>query len=164
MVDIMKIVDISNKIKRDRTYDFLKLYAMLSVVLDHSLQRWIGGDIQRSQLYNWIFLTQMPIFMFVSGYFSVEGIYQNLTSNNYVRKIRKIIKLLIPFVTFTIISSIIASQNMLIKSFLHPDYSLWFLWALMWIQLILSTAQWLAEKISKRIQERLFFSIVLYAI
>lgn len=36
-------LDNSNYKKRDSTFDLLKLYAMLSVVLDHSLQHMIGG-------------------------------------------------------------------------------------------------------------------------
>lgn len=60
--------------RRNKTFDFLKLYAMLSVVLDHALQHMLGESTQSTQLYNWIFLSQMPIFMFVSGYFALRGI------------------------------------------------------------------------------------------
>lgn len=40
----IKYLDNSNFKQRDSTFDLLKLYAMLSVVLDHSLQHMIGGD------------------------------------------------------------------------------------------------------------------------
>lgn len=30
--------------RRNKTFDFLKLYAMLSVVLDHALQHMLGGE------------------------------------------------------------------------------------------------------------------------
>ena len=41
--------------RRNKTFDFLKLYAMLSVVLDHALQHMLGESTQSTQLYNWIF-------------------------------------------------------------------------------------------------------------
>ena len=90
----------------------LKLYAMLSVVLDHTLSRWIAGDIQTTQLYNWIFISQMPIFMFVAGYFSQTGINRSTSWMDCMRKIVKTIEsMIIPFITFAAFSSVITGEN-----------------------------------------------------
>lgn len=156
-------LDNSNYKKRDSTFDLLKLYAMLSVVLDHSLQHMIGGGIQQTLLYNWIFLSQMPIFMFVSGYFSSGNIYKNTTFIDFLRKIVKIIfSLFIPFMSFAIIKSLIERENLVIKSILYPDNSLWFLWALMWMQIIMLVAQQISKCFFKNMRLRIIASLGFY--
>lgn len=160
-----KYLDFENRSKRDRTFDLLKLYAMLSVVLDHSLQHMIGGSIQSTQLYNWIFLSQMPIFMFAAGFFALNGIDKNYTFRDYCIKLgRTIASLLIPFISFSIIVSIIGKKNQVASSFLYPDYSLWFLWALMWMQIIMITAQQIAKAASRKHFGKVFLSLAFYII
>lgn len=156
---------LSNGQKRDRTFDLLKLYAMLSVVLDHALEHMIGGTIQYTQLYNWIFLSQMPIFMFASGYFASSGIYKKLSICDYLKKLGKTVtSLFIPFVSFAIIVSILNGDNIVFKSILHPEYSLWFLWTLLWMQIIMLTAQQVTKCFVKAEWLIIFVSIGFYFI
>lgn len=160
-----KYLDLNNSTKRDRTFDLLKLYAMLSVVLDHSLQHMIGGNIQSTQLYNWIFLSQMPIFMFASGFFALNGIDKSYTFSGYCQRLGKTIaSLLIPFISFSIIVSIIGIKNQILLSFLYPDYSLWFLWVLMWMQIIMISAQQIAKAASKTHVIKVILSLIFYAV
>lgn len=160
-----KILDFENGSKRDRTFDLLKLYAMFSVVFDHSLQHMIGGNVQSTQLYNWIFLSQMPVFLFVAGFFASNGIEKKYTFRGFCQRIVKtIVSLLMPFISFSIITSIIARKNYVVLSFLHPDYSLWFLWALMWMQIIMISAQQISKTASKTYINIVFLSLVFYVL
>ena len=151
--------------RRNKVFDFLKLYAMLSVVLDHALQHMCGGGIQSTQLYNWIFLSQMPIFMFVSGYFALHGIEKESSIKKYGNKIKKIVvSLFCPFLSYAIIISLITRENIVVYSIITPQKSLWFLWALMWIQLIMLTAQQIAKLLIKGKALRVVFSIGIYVV
>ena len=159
------LIDFNNNSGRDRTFDLLKLYAMLSVVLDHTLSRWIGGDIQTTQLYNWIFISQMPIFMFVAGYFSLSGINRSTSWMDCLKKIVKTIEsMLIPFITFAAFSSVIIGENILFSSFLYPQKSLWFLWALMWMQVLMLISQQISKVLIKKANTKMFVSIGLYVV
>lgn len=159
------LIDFNNVSGRDRTFDLLKLYAMLSVVLDHTLSRWIAGDIQTTQLYNWIFISQMPIFMFVAGYFSQIGINKSTSWTDCLRKIVKTIEsMMIPFITFAAFSSVIIGENILFSSFLFPQKSLWFLWALMWMQVLMLISQQISKILIKKANTKVFVSIGLYVV
>ena len=154
-----------NDKRRDKTFDLLKVYAMLSVVLDHSLQHMIGGNVQSTQLYNWIFLSQMPIFMFISGYFALGWIYKRTSTKDYFRKLQKtIFTFSIPFFTYSIIVSILSGKNIVILSILRPDNSLWFLWTLMWMQIIMINAQEIAKWFIMGGQFKVIISIGVYFI
>lgn len=138
--------------ERNQVFDLLKLYAMCSVVLDHSLKRWIYG-IQSTQLYNFIFLSQMPIFMFIAGYFFYNNFKKEYSKEEIMKKAKKIIvSFLIPFTSFSIVTSIISNDFSriivnLVESFLIPDNSLWFLWTLMWIEILMLCAQFLGKQV-----------------
>jgi len=92
--------------KRNITFDLLKLFAALLVIMDHTLQRWIPNS-QTTQLYNFIFLTQMPLFMFIAGFFAAKKIYRICTIRDFGIAVGKTtISLLIPFFSFSLVSSI----------------------------------------------------------
>lgn len=59
--------------RRNKTFDFLKLYAMLSVVLDHALQHMLGESTQSTQLYNWIFYLKCQYLCLCLGILHCEG-------------------------------------------------------------------------------------------
>ncbi len=140
------------KNKRDIKFDLLKLWALLSVVLDHSLQRWIE-NAQNTQLYNFIFLSQMPIFMFVAGFFAFKQVKKmdNLSPRkNTVNLFFKIAGLLIPFFSYVVIKSLITKNYTdIYLCFLFPQKSLWFLWSLMWMEIIMFFSQIISKKMAK---------------
>lgn len=136
---------------RDYRFDLLKLWAMLSVVLDHCLQRWIE-NCQQSQLYNFIFLSQMPIFIFVSGYFAyfqIKKIVNFTPKETIIFLSKKVISLLIPFISYAIIKLIISNNySMIYESFVYPQKSLWFLWTLLWLEVLIFVSQLISKGLS----------------
>ena len=80
--------------------------------------------------------------MFVSGYFALRGIekkgfYKGIWEND--KKI--VVSLFFPFLSYSIVVSLITRKNIVFYSIVDPQKSLWFLWALMWMQLIMLMAQ-----------------------
>lgn len=159
-------------IKKDRVsyLDFLKLIAMLMVVFDHCITKWVF-DIQKTQLYNYIFLTQIPIFMFVSGIFMNKHFESNFNLKQTALSIAKIaISLLVPFIGFSIIvSSIRCSSfdsfiNLLSNCFMDPDSSLWFIWALFWMHVFLVLSIYIAKRFFKKYYLCLAFSVLFYVV
>lgn len=128
--------------KRNVVFDLLKLFAALLVIMDHTLQRWIDGS-QTTQFYNFIFLTQMPLFMFVAGFFAARKVDRINSFRAFAASIVKVaLSLLIPFVSYSLIANAIDSPTFtvylegIVNSFLYPStsISLWFLWALFWLE------------------------------
>lgn len=140
---------------RDITFDLIKCYAMLSVVMDHTIKRWVDG-IQTTQLYNFIFLSQMPIFMFVAGYFFYRNIERKYSVQEFLKRILHLfLSYIVPFISFVILTSIISFDfkgigTNIVAAFLMPDNSLWFLWTLFWIELLMLCAQQITNSISRK--------------
>ena len=149
--------------KRDVVFDLLKTIAMLMVVLDHYLQRRIVG-IQDTQIYNYIFLTQMPLFVFISGYYLIKPYYLVDSFKSTMSLIGKSARaLLIPFFSFSVIVSVIDSSftsnffQLFFNRFLFPQTSLWFLWVLFWIQTIFYLSAFLSKIIFKNSEKNRLF-------
>lgn len=56
---------------RNLTIDLLKAFAAILVILSHSLLKFIDStqhNLFYNILFNFIWLTQMPLFMFISGF------------------------------------------------------------------------------------------------
>ena len=64
--------------------------------------------------------------------------------------------------SFAIIKSLIERENLVIKSILYPDNSLWFLWALMWMQIIMLVAQQISKCFFKNMRLRIIASLGFY--
>ena len=145
------------KTTRDTTIDCLKMLAMFLVVLDHCLQRWIV-NAQSTQFYNFIFLTQMPLFMFISGYFTSRKFD---STKDFLRQLlKKTITLLIPFFFCSVFISLVfetTDQNPFIAMYhaiLNPQLSLWFLWALFFIELFMMISIFISQKICGDVQKK----------
>ena len=141
-------------------YDMLKFFAMTLVVLGHCLTKW-SLNFQSTQFSNYIFITEMPLFMFVSGIVSKKRI--NSIKDLFFALIKNFFYLIIPFISFSIIATLIDGtyeRNIFVgiyKSILNPLDSLWFLWCLFWIQLIDLILVYIAAKVHNR-----FFSFSLF--
>ena len=129
---------------------------MLSVVMDHCSKRWLVG-IQQTQVYNFIFLSQMPIFMFVAGYFFYNNYIKEYSIYQICKKIINYFKsFLIPFFSFVIISTVINLDfknfiTNIVNAVLIPEKSLWFLWALMWIEIMMLLAFFISKKLFREV-------------
>ena len=124
--------------RRNIVFDLLKLFAALLVIMDHTLQRWIDGS-QSTQLYNFIFLTQMPLFMFIAGFFAARKVDRIDSLKNFVISVGKVaLSLLVPFLSYLLIANAFTTDYLsgIVNGFLHPSesISLWFLWALFWLE------------------------------
>ena len=82
------------KRKRNYLFDNLKVLLIFLVVVGHSLENYIGYNVILRSIYFFIFMFHMPLFVYISGYFSKN-----------IEKCRKnaIKGLLIPFILFNII-------------------------------------------------------------
>ena len=107
---------------KERNYliDNLKVVLMLMVVFGHVIEYYIKSSDLLMGIYIFIYLFHMPLFVFISGYFSKN-----------VEKCRVgILKsLLIPYVFFNIVWYVIASiwTGEFIFSLFNPGWTLWYL-------------------------------------
>ena len=130
--------------------DSLKGYLILLVVLGHAIQNTLGLDCYNDHLWNLIYSFHMPAFMAISGYFAYRP--SGLGGANYVVNtlFRRFRQLVVPFLLWTVISLVI-HQDFTLSSIssiiLYPDYGLWFLWVLFWINVIFVIGSWFAELI-----------------
>ena len=103
--------------KRNYLFDNLKVLLIFLVVTGHLLENYIDNNMALRSIYFFIFMFHMPLFIYVSGYFSKN-----------VKKCRKnaVKDLLIPFIFFNII------WYVSIGNFKFPIYYAgWTLWYLL---------------------------------
>ena len=117
--------------KRDSFFDSLKFIMICLVVFGHILEYSGIKDVLSFKVYSFIYTFHMPLFIFISGYFS-----KNITWN----KLKKSAKTLLPaYFLFQIILSI---PNMLEGSFsifnflTSPQGILWYILALLYWRII----------------------------
>ena len=80
--------------KRNYLFDNLKVLLIFLVVVGHSLEKYIDNSLALRSIYFFIFMFHMPLFIYVSGYFSK-------TIGSYRKNAIK--DLLLPFILFNII-------------------------------------------------------------
>lgn len=88
--------------KRNRTasYDLMKFAALIFVMLDHTFQHW-NPALTQTQFYNFVFLTQMPLFFFIAGYFAYKKAVSFARFPDFVRhELRLCASYLIPCLFF----------------------------------------------------------------
>lgn len=90
------------KVTRQPVFDLVKAIAIYLVVLGHTIQHYSPIPSQEVPLYKCIYLFHMPLFMIVSGYFSLSS--YKLDTWVFFRK--KTIALLIPVLIFAFIMTL----------------------------------------------------------
>jgi len=147
--------------QRNILMDFLKGFAIILVVLGHSIQTTQAGSFDDNPVFKLIYSFHMPLFMFISGFVSYK------TFDGTLRKLHSRLKsLVIPFLAWFALTltinclievftggpqpDILESIGNLLKS---PDYGLWFLWILFLNYITL----YFALKISKTREEVYIF-------
>ncbi|MBB6271531.1 fucose 4-O-acetylase-like acetyltransferase [Pedobacter cryoconitis] len=128
---------------RDKNIDALRGFAIILVILGHSLQ-YSGLKFDENICFRLIYSFHMPLFMFISGYvslFSVEKIVSGFKKRSVL--------LLFPFFSWAAVNFIVKSINQSSFSWLEAktfffhliqfpdDNGLWFLWVLFMINAIL---------------------------
>lgn len=145
------------KPERNVLIDILKGFAILLVVIGHSVQYNMPGNFDNSLIFRIIYSYHMPFFMFLSGYVSF-GTIDGSTSKLLLR----FKTLIIPFWCWFLISYVVSlgvfylkggSQPDFLKAVLEilksPDRGLWFLWVLFLNILVLFASL----KISRKYEE-----------
>jgi fucose 4-O-acetylase-like acetyltransferase len=144
--------------KRDPSLDFLKLFAISLVVLDHAMMRYVVGW-GSTPIYNFIWLIQMPLFMIVSGLLASSPTKIDTFQKLLVGIGKKILVYLWPCFTFLLIEtygykSFDGNLGTALSSFFaDPDYSLWFLWVLFWIVFVFDIGVYVSSKAEGAMQK-----------
>ena len=120
-----KIVSSVN-VERDNYADFLKYLLICMVVLGHFIGLYQYRTGIAGGLYTWIYSFHMPLFVFISGYFS-----------KHINECRRktIDTLLYPFILFqaiNIIYTFFIPYEPLIGNIFYPYHQNWYLLALFW--------------------------------
>ena len=69
---------------RIKAFDFLKFFAIFLVIWGHVIQYFLSSDYSDELVYRIIYSFHMPLFMMVSGYFSVSSM--SLSIGTFLRK------------------------------------------------------------------------------
>lgn len=114
--------------RRDIRIDMLKGFAMVLVILGHCIQFVYAPEgYEQNFFFRVIYSFHMPLFMFISGYTVA------LTNIAISRKwlTRRAVSLMIPFITWAVISSIVHAWKDAPAFFWHiilyPENGMWFL-------------------------------------
>lgn len=107
---------------RINKYDNLRGLAILLVVIGHIL---VGSTTEALILKKIIYMLNLPLLYFVSGYFS------KINENTVIKSFKQLI---IPYIIFTVLIRIWSIYFLAVKPhnpiFIHPEFGLWFLLSL----------------------------------
>ena len=129
--------------------DALKGFAILLVVLGHSIQEMIP-DYDQNMVFRYIYSFHMPLFMFLSGYVS----YKVSEWNSVVKRFWQ---LMVPFFSAIVLNYLIHQfarfsigglGDYFVSVILRPDRGLWFLWVLFFIHILFIGCRKVAKAVS----------------
>lgn len=91
-------------INSNRIYylDYLKAFAIFTVILGHSIQNFKGSALMGS-LYNFIYSFHMPLFMIISGYFFEKSLQANI----FAVVMKKTRELILPVLSFSVVAFVV---------------------------------------------------------
>lgn len=116
---------------RDPFFDNTKLLLMLLVVLGHVIPIDLRNSINLAS-YEWIFSFHMPLFVFISGYFTKVG-----DKRKFWRGILKIFETLVVFTFIHIGISYLRDDSIGTNCLYIPQWTLWYLLSLIWWRMML---------------------------
>lgn len=148
--------------KRYPWLDYLKVFAIVLVVLGHSIQT-LDVDFEHNLAFKYIYAFHMPLFMFISGFLSFRG-SEGITFKT-VKK--RFLQLMVPFVCLPIVLCLLRGEadsifKVLLNTFYATDSGLWFLHALFFIVFISYGINVLAHKL--KIREEIVSLVVVYGL
>lgn len=114
--------------KRDERLDSVKYWLIVLVIAGHVLQCFKQIPICKL-IWDWIYLFHMPLFVFISGYFSHKKNRKGLMKSIWI--------LAEPLIIFQIIALVFLVHSFSIIDILTPCWVLWFLLSLICWRLIL---------------------------
>lgn len=116
-------------IKRDPFIDCLRGFAILLVVLGHTIQYLLPVEFDRNLGFRIIYSFHMPLFFFISGL--TKKINPMGAFKDYLQK--RSTALLLPFLSWFILYNTLDISKIHVKFYtliISPDTGLWFLWVL----------------------------------
>ena len=156
---------------RNKSIDLIKLIASLIVIFGHCMMHHIS-DASSTPLYNFIWLTQMPLFMFASGFVANKK-QKFLTIKSYfLIELKHFFVLVIPCLTYLVLTSLIYKKNIgssFVDFFYDPQTNLWFLWVLFVIHIFFDFGLFVSTKIENKASFLVpviivaFFTIVVFS-
>lgn len=112
--------------QRDSFFDVLKFVLIVFVILGHVVEKSLS-DYYMRLLYTYIYSFHMPLFIFVSGYFSKKK-----ERKSFIKSTLKLVETLICFQILYILPHTIATRSISLFSFCVPHWILWYLLSLIW--------------------------------
>lgn len=124
---------------RDDRIDSVKYWLVVLVIAGHVLMRKeFAESTACAVVWNWIYMFHMPLFIFISGYFSRKKDMKNFLPSIW--------KLSEPLILFHIIGLLFYVESVSLKTLLIPWHMLWYLLSLIYWRLML---QFIPDKILK---------------
>lgn len=127
--------------QRDGFADFLKFFLIWSVILGHFISPWQTTPGPVGALYSIIYAFHVPLFVFISGYFSS-------ISPKYRKK--NIDTLLYPFIVFQLLNLLyfaITKQKPSENNIFYPYHQNWYLIALFWWRTFTPYGQFFSKRV-----------------
>lgn len=109
----------SQKGKRDEQIDVLKFLLICTVIWGHVIMT-LGNDRIEMATFNYIYSFHMPLFVFISGYFTHPG---NFGEKGMVSAFR----FLSLFIIFNLLMWMVNWRELGIRTLLTPQYAMWYL-------------------------------------
>ncbi|MBO7579917.1 MAG: acyltransferase family protein [Bacteroidaceae bacterium] len=104
---------------RLKAFDILKLYAIFLVLWGHSIQYFLSSTYYDEPIYRIIYSFHMPLFMMISGFFSISSMSQSPL--DFVRK--KFVQLILPTFSWVVVLGLLHILSR--TNFLTQSPSLW---------------------------------------
>ena len=118
---------------RDERIDSVKFWLIVLVIAGHVF---MNSDFQQSKvcviIWKWIYLFHMPLFIFISGYFSSKK-----QTNQFKLSLFKLVEPLIIWNAINLTIVYISKENITFKYLITPWWILWYLLSLIYWRLIL---------------------------
>lgn len=116
---------------RDTYYDSLKFFLIICVIIGHTFD--LGGVHDRivNSLQYWIYTFHMPLFVFVTGYFT------NCQSKNFKKGVLNLCSV---YIIFQILHIIEDWRMPTVKDIVCPAFSLWYILSCVWWRLMAKVA------------------------
>lgn len=150
----MKLGEMQTTKVRDERIDSVKFWLIVLVIAVHVLMRKeFAGSAACAVLWNWICIFAMPLFVFISGYFSRKKDKKDFLPSIW--------RLLEPLIIFQIIALLFYVDTLSIKTVLTPWFMLWYLLSLIYWRLILQIIPDKILKHKKTILISIFFISIL---